>query len=159
MKFLVTHENKKPKRWHANMYMISQKNYNHLFATKHMWKAEKIKEITYPRKGTFVCKHLFFTYPAVLFFFFFRKISKIEYTLWYEELRSILQQYPLFRSNVTGKPAKLNVAKFGYSKILGGIVELQWLEHFWDLKSCSRHEEFVLSRVQHNNYFFNLLLD
>ena len=74
VKFLVTHEYKKPKRWHANMYMISQKNYNHLFATKHMWKAGKIKEITYPRKGTCVCKHLFFTYPAVF--------SKIEYTLW-----------------------------------------------------------------------------
>ena len=73
VKFLVTHEYKKPKRWHANMYMISQKNYNHLFATKHMWKAGKIKEITYPRKGTCVCKHLFFTYPAVF--------SKIEYTL------------------------------------------------------------------------------
>ena len=65
VKFLVTHEYKKPKRWHANMYMISQKNYNHLFATKHMWKAEKIKEITYPRKGTCVCNHLFITYPAV----------------------------------------------------------------------------------------------
>ena len=74
VKFLVTHEYKKPKRWHANMYMISQKNYNHLFATKHMWKAGKIKEITYPRKGTCVCKHLFITYPAVF--------SKIEYTLW-----------------------------------------------------------------------------
>ena len=74
VKFLVTHEYKKPKRWHANMYMISQKNYNHLFATKHMWKAGKIKEITYPRKGTCVCKHLFITYPAVF--------SNIEYTLW-----------------------------------------------------------------------------
>ena len=73
VKFLVTHEYKKPKRWHANMYMISQKNYNHLFATKHMWKAGKIKEITYPRKGMCVCKHLFITYPAVF--------SKIEYTL------------------------------------------------------------------------------
>ena len=70
---LVTHEYKKPKRWHANMYMISQKNYNHLFATKHMWKAEKIKKITYPRKGTCVCKHLFITCVAVF--------SKIEYTL------------------------------------------------------------------------------
>ena len=67
VKFLVTHEYKKPKRWHANMYMISQKNYNHLFATKHMWKAGKIKVITYPRKGTCVCKHLFITYPAVFF--------------------------------------------------------------------------------------------
>ena len=56
VKFLVTHEYKKPKRWHANMYMISQKNYNHLFATKHIWKAEKIKKITYPRNGTCVCK-------------------------------------------------------------------------------------------------------
>ena len=65
VKFLVTHEYKKPKRWHANMYLISQKNYNHLFATKHMWKAEKIKKITYPRKGTCVCKHLFITCPAV----------------------------------------------------------------------------------------------
>ena len=74
VKFLVTHEYKKPKRWHANMYMISQKNYNHLFATKHMWKAEKIKKITYPRKGTCVYKHLFFMYPAVF--------SKSEYTLW-----------------------------------------------------------------------------
>ena len=74
VKFLVTHEYKKPKRWHANMYMISQKNYNHLFATKHMWKAEKIKKITYPRKGTCVYKHLFITYPAVF--------SKSEYTLW-----------------------------------------------------------------------------
>ena len=36
VKFLLTHEYKKPKRWHANMYMISQKNYNHLFAAKHM---------------------------------------------------------------------------------------------------------------------------
>ena len=65
VKFLVTHEYKKPKRWHTNMYMISQKNYNHLFATKHMWKAEKIKKITYPRKGMCVCKHLFITCPAV----------------------------------------------------------------------------------------------
>ena len=73
VKFLVTHEYKKPKRWHANMYMISQKNYNHLFATKHMWKAEKIKKITYPRKGTCVYKYLFITYPAVF--------SKSEYTL------------------------------------------------------------------------------
>ena len=74
VKFLVTHEYKKPKRWHANMYMISQKNYNHLLATKHMWKAEKIKKITYPRKGTCVYKNLFITCPAVF--------SKIEYTLW-----------------------------------------------------------------------------
>ena len=81
VKFLVTHEYKKPKRWHANLYMISQKNYNHLFATKHMWKAEKIKKISYPRKGTCDCKHLFITYPAVFFFFFFF-FSKIEYTLW-----------------------------------------------------------------------------
>ena len=49
------------------MYMISQKNCNHLFATKHMRKAEKIKKITNPRKGTCVCKHLFITYPAVFF--------------------------------------------------------------------------------------------
>ena len=35
------------------------------FATKHMWKAEKIKKITYPRKGTCVCKHLFIRCPAV----------------------------------------------------------------------------------------------
>ena len=73
VKLLLTHEYKKPKRWHANMYMISQKNYNHLFATKHMWKAEKIKKITYPRKGTCVCKHLFITYAAVFL--------KSEYTL------------------------------------------------------------------------------
>ena len=74
VKFLVTHEYKKtPKRWHANMYMISQKNYNHLFATKHMWKAEKIKKISYPRKGTCGCKHLFITYPAFFFVLFFQK--------------------------------------------------------------------------------------
>ena len=32
------------------MYIISQKNYNHLFATKHMWKAEKNKENNLPAK-------------------------------------------------------------------------------------------------------------
>ena len=74
VKFLVTYEYKKPKRWHANIYMISQKNYNHFFATKPMRKAEKIKKITYPRKGMCVCKHLFITCPAVF--------SKMEYTLW-----------------------------------------------------------------------------
>ena len=64
------------------MYMISQKNYNHLFATKRMWKAEKIKKITFPRKGTCVCKHLFITCPAV--------ISKLEYTLCIRESKSLI---------------------------------------------------------------------
>ena len=64
------------------MYMISQKNYNHLFATKHMWKAEKIKEITYPRKGTCVCKHLFITYPAVYSQNIKNRICSVKYLIW-----------------------------------------------------------------------------
>ena len=104
VKFLVTHEYKKPKRWHANMYMISQKNYNHLFATKHMWKAGKIKEITYPRKGTCVCKHLFITYPAV--------VSKIEYTLWIKQC--------IFRNKYMIKLIKL---------LINFTIYLQFKEH------------------------------
>ena len=73
VKFLVTHEYKKTKPWHANMYMISQKNYNHLLPQNICEKQKKIKKISYPRKGTCVCKHLFITCPAVF--------SKIEYTL------------------------------------------------------------------------------
>ena len=106
VKFLVTHEYKKPKRWHANMYMISQKNYNYLFATKHMWKAGKIKEITYPRKGTCACKHLFITYPAVF--------SKIEYTLCMRKVGVIGRNTSLSSRKssfmMTGKPFRRSIS-------------------------------------------------
>ena len=68
VKFLITHKYKKSKTMACKYVYDFTKNYNHRFATKHMWKAEKIKKITYPRKGTCVCKHLFITYPAVFFF-------------------------------------------------------------------------------------------
>ena len=117
VKFLVTQEYKKTKRWHAYMYMISQKNYNHIFATKHMWKAEKIKEITYPRKGMCICKHLFITYPAV----FFCKISKIEYTLRYMSLKNSFL-------GLSKAWKKLNFWNFLVFLYLWAFI-LSWVEH------------------------------
>ena len=62
-------------------------------------KQKKIKKITYPRKGTCVCKHLFITCPAVFFkngiytvhiasLIFLRKCQSVS---WYPQMTLFLQ--------------------------------------------------------------------
>ena len=78
VKLLVTHEYKKSKTMACKYVYDFTENLQPPFCHKtYVKNRKKIKEITYPRKGTCVCKYLFITYPAV----FLQNIKNRIYTV------------------------------------------------------------------------------
>ena len=95
------------------------------FCHKTYVKGRKIKKITYPRKGTCVCKHLFITCPAIF--------SKSVYTLCTTEL--------VFRQFVQSAVLDSDMPKCPQANIALQVKRTDMAsdriqEEFWTISSC-----------------------